>query len=399
MLNKVLSKFYKIPYLVPYWDTNETGILKNCFFENSLVEGSHSEKLVKMLNNKTNLYSYPTNLGRSAIQLALGQIPKDGRKEVLISSFNCSGVVQPIVQAGYIPVFIDVGIDFNISIDGIRNNYTSNTIAVIVPGLFGKSPHWKEIKTFCKEKNIFVIDDAAQYLGLDGAGTNGDFGIFSFALGKPVESIYGGVLLSKKKYSFELKNKTYANVLSDSMAALFRGKYRKYTLPYFAIKDGLKRKLLKNSFSFDVFNIPNVSSGITIEQFKKLDKMVKLRQRNAKILLDGLSNIDELTLPEFSKDHAFLKFVVSLKKAKQSKAPNRSTDLIKFVNALASKGIETEWVYLPLHLREPYTNYRTTDLTVTNNIWKCSVSLPNRPGLSEENMIDIATHIKKSVIK
>jgi dTDP-4-amino-4,6-dideoxygalactose transaminase len=127
--------------------------------------------------------------------------------------------------------------------------------------------------------------------------------------------------------------------------------------------------------------------------------MVFLRKRNARILIDELEKVDELVLPELEKNHTFLKFVVRISKARKpgDNGGSRSPQLHKFVSALAAKGIETEWVYIPLHLRHPFAKYYRMPLRNTESVWWNAIALPNRPGLAEEEVKEVARAVKRTV--
>ncbi|MBI5226933.1 DegT/DnrJ/EryC1/StrS aminotransferase family protein [Candidatus Micrarchaeota archaeon] len=386
----LLTKFYKIPFLNLYWDEKERDAFKSCLRDNQIVNGDKNAEFSSAFCKKTGLQTaIGTNLGRSAIQLALESIQKEQGAEVIVPSFGCSGTVQPILQAGLMPRFCDVGPDGNIRAEDIENAATAKTRAVIVPGLYGKSVDWKDINRLTKGTKWFVIDDATQTLGLKDAGKNGNACVFSFALGKLLSSTGGGVLgYNGPRPEPYLEKEMYRNVMGRAANVILLAGMRKYTLPAFTIQYALLSKIRPNTFSFEKKAMANLDASIALCQLDKMDRAMENRRRNAKILMDELCGIDRIELPDFGVGHVFTKFNIVLKTKDEKYRPKsaRGTFVTKFVRHMAKAGIECEWSYLPLHLRAPYTEYGHGKLENTEQIWWRNVSLPVAPGLSEENM-------------
>ncbi|MFH1056950.1 MAG: DegT/DnrJ/EryC1/StrS family aminotransferase, partial [Candidatus Micrarchaeota archaeon] len=175
----VLHKFFKYPLLRPYWDERELKTILGCISSNSLSQGQSTGVFSSRMKKRFGYSSaVATNSGRTAILLALNSIPKEkGRSEVILPSYGCVGTIQPILQAGFTPVFCDVGEDYNISASSISAACSKKTRAVIVPSLFGKPAEWKGIKKISGELGLFAIDDAAQSFGAEYSGVPvGSFG-------------------------------------------------------------------------------------------------------------------------------------------------------------------------------------------------------------------------------
>jgi len=117
--------------------------------------------------------------------------------EVLVTDFSWISTASCISMAKATPVFCDIDLDsYHVSLDSIKRMYSEKTKAIIYTHLFGSMSDMTAIKDFCKEKNIVLIEDAAQSLGssLNGvkAGTIGDCSSFSFNTNKVVAGINGG---------------------------------------------------------------------------------------------------------------------------------------------------------------------------------------------------------------
>jgi len=207
-------KFYKIPFLIPYWDAAELNAIKTCLFNNSLTVGESVAELELAVAKKFGFKNVVgTNMGRTAIQLALESTLEGNyghkRTEVLVPSYGCTGTIQPIIQSGFTPVFVDIGKDFNTNADIISTAVTRNTRAAIIPSLGGKPVDWTAIERVCREHDLFVLDDAAQAVGVKYRnrflGSFGDAGVFSFTLGKVLSATAGGLLVNRRRAGKELE--------------------------------------------------------------------------------------------------------------------------------------------------------------------------------------------------
>lgn len=117
--------------------------------------------------------------------------------EVLVTDFSWISSASCISMSGATPVFCDIDIDsYHISLDSIKRMVSNNTKALIYTHLFGNMTDIDEIKTFCTNNDIVLIEDAAQSLGssLNGtlAGSIGDSSVLSFNTNKVIAGINGG---------------------------------------------------------------------------------------------------------------------------------------------------------------------------------------------------------------
>jgi len=126
--------------------------------------------------------------------LAHGIEPGD---EVLVTDFSWISSSACVSMVGATPVFCDIDLDsYHMSLDSIKRMYSDKVKAIVYPHLFGNMTDTGEIKSFCKERGILFVEDAAQSLGssLNGvrAGTIGDTSVFSFNSNKVIAGINGG---------------------------------------------------------------------------------------------------------------------------------------------------------------------------------------------------------------
>ena len=156
------------------------------------------EKL-NFLTNKNWIYS---SSGRSSIYHILKDKHID---KILIPIYICDTVLEPLKKLNIKPIFYDLDIvDLNPSLDSIKKLAIKYEVkGVLVASMYGNPANLLEIENYCKENNIFMIDDSAQSFGakLNGkyVGAFGDAGFFSFSPGKPTAGHMGSFFWSYNK--------------------------------------------------------------------------------------------------------------------------------------------------------------------------------------------------------
>lgn len=131
-----------------------------------------------------------------------------------ISAYMCPSVKETLQKKGYNVVYYDVDFDdLNANFHSVKNLIESKSLkAVVVASLYGNPANLVALEELCREKNIILIDDAAQAFGavLDGrhVGSFGDGGFFSFSPGKPTAAHRGGYFWTRNEY--EIKRSRHA---------------------------------------------------------------------------------------------------------------------------------------------------------------------------------------------
>ena len=125
------------------------------------------------------------NSGSSANTLAVQSLGLESGSEVITPALTFSTTVAPILQAGLVPVFVDVEPDtFNIDAGAIERMVGPKTRAIMTPNLIGNLPDWATIRGIADRHALNVIEDSADtigstYLG-DPTGTLTDISTTSF---------------------------------------------------------------------------------------------------------------------------------------------------------------------------------------------------------------------------
>ena len=137
---------------------------------------------------------------RVGTYLAIKNLVRPGRK-VLLSPYTLSDVVNMVICAGAVPVFVDIERETaNIDANLLEEAIDEETDAVLVTHLHGLICDVPRIRAICQKHGLKLIEDAAQSCGtsLDGtySGTYGDAGVLSFGMFKNINSLFGGMVLT-----------------------------------------------------------------------------------------------------------------------------------------------------------------------------------------------------------
>lgn len=137
---------------------------------------------------------YLLNHARSGIVLALcASLPNGGRVGVV--AYNCHTVANAVVNAGCVPVFVDVTEELKIDIASVPENLD----AIVVTNLFGIRNDIEAIQKRCP-KAIIIVDNAHGY----GLPAEGDFTVYSINQGKFPALGEGGLLYAIEDWRLKI---------------------------------------------------------------------------------------------------------------------------------------------------------------------------------------------------
>lgn len=304
--------------------------------------------------------------------MALGIGPGD---EVLIPPFTFFATAGAVSRVGATPVFVDIDpITYNIDPSQIEKKITPRTKAIIPVHLFGQCCDMDPLLKIAREREVYIIEDAAQALGAEykpdasrgrPAGAMGELGCFSFYPTKNLGAFgdAGMVVTSNSQLAEKIR--------------LLRthGSKPKYYHKWIGINSRLD----------------TLQAAILLVKFKYLERWTLERQKRAKrysLLFDDLlPSVPGFRLPtiQYQNRHIFNQYVI--------RAPERDR-LRKF---LSEEGIGTDIYYpVPLHLQECYSflNYRRGDFPVSERAAEETLALPIYPELTEEQQAHVVDRIK-----
>ena len=153
------------------------------------------EESLKPLTDKKHIVACQS--GTDALRFALEALGLGPGNEIMTTNFSWISTASCISMVGATPVFCDIDPKtYHLSMHSVRRMYQPEVKAIVYPHLFGYMSDMKELLDFCKEKNIYLIEDSAQSLGASllgvKAGSIGDISTLSFNANKVIAGIAGG---------------------------------------------------------------------------------------------------------------------------------------------------------------------------------------------------------------
>jgi len=277
--------------------------------------------------------------------------------EVITVSHTFVASISAIVQAGAVPVLVDVKEDFLMDAEKIEEAITLKTKAIMPVHINGRVCDMDRLTNIAEKHNLIVIEDSAQALGAKFKGKKaGSFGLtgsFSFYPAKILGCFGdgGAVVTDDEKIAEKIR--------------LFRdhGQKSKNEIVYYGWNSRLD----------------NLQAAVLNVKFKYLPGWIKRRREIAKIYNDGLSNISEIKLPpapDSDEKHFDIYQNYVLKAEKRD-------ELFKF---LKENGVETL-------IKDPVPNHWQKGLNLshfklpyTEQLAKEVISLPMYPELTDEQV-------------
>jgi len=150
--------------------------------------------------------------GTDAVALSLAVLYDFGAKrndEVIVPALSFIATANAVLQAGFIPKFVDVKREtLNINVEEIENNITEKTIAILPVHLMGKPAEMDKINEISKKYNLYVIEDAAEAQSATyknkNVGTLGDMAAFSLYIAHIISTVEGGIITTNNENFAEI---------------------------------------------------------------------------------------------------------------------------------------------------------------------------------------------------
>lgn len=403
-----------IPGVTPIWssgavlDEDDRTALVEAALEMRIAAGVSARKFESAFAKYFGLRkAHLVNSGSSANLLAvsaltsphLGEIRLRPGDEVITVAGGFPTTVNPIVQNGLTPVFVDISLDtYNATVSSIEAAISRRTRAIILAHTLGNPFPVAEIASLAKERDLFLIEDNCDAVGsyYDGqlTGTFGDLTTVSFYPAHHMTMGEGGCVLTP---SLELAR--IVESLRDwgrdcwcepgvDNTCLKRFDYQLGTLPR-----GYDHKYIYSHVGYNL-KATDLQAALGLTQLRKLDEFGAARRRNWQRLRDGLEGVPGLLLPSATpgSDPSWFGFVLTV----LPDAGYTRRDLVAF---LESRRIGTRQLFAGNLTRHPAyqdVSYRVvgdltnSDLITSNTFW-----VGVYPGLTAEMLDYVAGSIRE----
>jgi CDP-4-dehydro-6-deoxyglucose reductase, E1 len=353
-------------------------------------------------------YCLTVNSGSSANLIAFNTLtsPKLGERaikkgdEVIGVAAGFPTTVNPIIQFGAIPVFVDVDIaTHNINADLIESAITPKTKAIMLAHALGNPFNLNKVVEICKKYNLWLIEDTCDALGAeyDGrkCGTFGDIGTLSFYPAHHITMGEGGAVFMN---NLELKiiaesfrdwgRDCYCQPGCDNTCGC-RFEQKHGDLPF-----GYDHKYVYSHCGYNL-KITDIQAACGLAQLGKLEYFIEKRRSNFDYLSDKLASLkDFVWLPEPTENSkpSWFGFPITLK---EGCGVNR-VDITKYLD---SHKIGTRLLFAGNLLKQPYfkdVQYRVsgelihTEKTMNDTFW-----IGIQPALDEAHFDYVAEKLEE----
>lgn len=363
-----------------------------------LTTGRFNEAFEKRLRKFLGVKHVLTvNSGSSANLVAFSALtsPKLGKKaikpgnEVIAVAAGFPTTVNPVIQHGCVPVFVDVDIPtYNIDTDRIEAAISDKTKAIMIAHTLGNPFNLKKVRDIADKYHLWLIEDCCDALGssYDGkmVGTFGDIATLSFYPAHQITMGEGGAVFTNSG-KLKLILESIRDWGRDCFCAPGKDDTcgKRFCWKLGDLPEGYDHKYIYSHLGYNL-KITDMQAAVGLAQMDRLDGFIEARKRNFTYLKSGLKSCEEfLLLPEATpnSDPSWFGFPITIRED----APFSRVDLLQFLD---ENKIGTRLLFAGNLTKQPYfkgVNYRIAgDLANTDHIMNQTFWIGTFPGLNDE---------------
>jgi dTDP-4-amino-4,6-dideoxygalactose transaminase len=360
--------FFSFSYMNRQVKTEMLKEFESFFDSNWYILGERLEQFEKQYADYSNVASVVgISNGLDALHIALKTLEIGPGDEVIVPSNTYIATLLAVSYTGAKPVLAEPSIvTYNLDPGAIEEVITDRTRAIMPVHLYGQACEMEAIMKVAARHNLFVIEDNAQAQGAAYNGKlTGSFGHINGTSFYPAKNL--GAL-----------GDAGAVTTNDTELASKARILRNY---------GSRKKYFNEIIGFNM-RLDECQAAFLSVKLRYLDQWNRQRQGIAKSYDKQLESVGDLVLPDVAEKavHIYHQYVIRTK---------YRDELMSF---LTNQRIGTFIHYpIPPHLQEAYRNlgYKKSDFPIAEEIAETCLSLPIWPGLTDENINEIAGKIKQ----
>ncbi len=323
-------------------------------------------------------YAVAVNSGTSGLHLCIKALNISEGDEVITTPFSFIASANCILFERAKPVFVDIREDtLNIDEDKIEKKITKKTRAILVVHVFGYPCDMNKIMKIAHKYKLAVIEDACEAIGADingrKVGSIGDCGVFAFFPNKQMTTGEGGMIVTNNRKIFDLTRS-------------LRNQGRNNT------------KWLSHERLGYNYRLSDLNCALGLAQLKRINELLKKRERLAKIYAQEFIGSDDIVLPlENSAEFTRSWFVYVIRLGKSYSAKMR--DLLAL--HLNQNGIGCG-IYFPAIHRQPLyakMGFKKGDYPLTEKISEKTLALPFYNNLRSPEVGFVVRKIKNKLFE
>jgi CDP-6-deoxy-D-xylo-4-hexulose-3-dehydrase len=344
-------------------------------------------------------YVLTVNSGSSANLLAVTALTShmlgaDALKpgdEVITCATGFPTTVNPVLQNGLVPVFVDVSLpSYNIDVEAVEAAVTDRTRAIVIAHTLGNPFDLSSIMSIAQKHNLRVIEDCCDALGARYAGKAvggfGEIATLSFYPAHHITTGEGGAVFTKSSH-FKRILESLRDWGRDCWCAPGNDNTckKRFGWQLGALPEGYDHKYIYSHLGYNL-KMTDMQAAIGTRQLDRLDGFVAARRANFAKLYAGLKKWEEfLILPEATanSEPSWFGFPLTVRPG----APFTRSALVAHLNTAR---IATRYLFGGNLIHQPYMegrNFRVSgsvknaDLVMTSTFW-----IGVYPGLGEAHL-------------
>lgn len=251
----------------------------------------HSRPLMVNSGSSANLVAIST-LGSPKLR-DIGYRPLEKGDEVITVAAGFPTTVSPIIQNGWVPVFVDVDyMTLNATLQAIVSAHTDKTRAVVLAHTLGNPYRADQIRTYCQKEKLYLIEDCCDALGakINGmrVGDFGDLSTLSFYPAHHISTGEGGAVIAKnpkfRKMAASLRDwgrDCWCEPNKDNTCG------KRFCWQMGELPLGYDHKYIYTHFGYNLKGT-EMEASLGLTQLAKADYFIEKRQQNWDLLNKGI---------------------------------------------------------------------------------------------------------------
>jgi len=334
-----------IPVSGRVFDAEDVTALVNSSLDFWLTAGRFANQFEREFPKVTgHRFALLVNSGSSANLVAMSSLTspllKDRRlvpgDEVITVAAGFPTTLNPILQNGLIPVFVDVSIPtYNIDVSQLEAALSNRTRAIMIAHTLGNPFDVETVTAFAKKHNLYLIEDCCDALGATfcgkPVGTFGDLATVSFYPAHHITMGEGGAVLTNgsklKRIAESIRDwgrDCYCEPGKDNTCG------KRFDCQLGELPHGFDHKYTYSHIGYNL-KVTDMQAAVGLAQLKKLNGFIDARKRNFTLLSERLSKLSEFfILPEATpgSDPSWFGFPIAVR----PEAPFKRNDIIRHLD-------------------------------------------------------------------
>lgn len=387
-----------IRYAGRVFDEKELQLLVDSSLDFWLTSGRYSEQFEAEFAEFVGAeYAMLTNSGSSANLLALSALTSHlmGERrlkpgdEVITVAAGFPTTVNPIIQNGLVPVFLDIELgSYNIKVENLKKALSTRTRAVMLAHTLANPFNLDAVGEFVRKHDLWLVEDCCDALGTTyrdkHVGMFGHVATCSFYPAHHITLGEGGMVftnddvIARAVTSFRDWGRDCYCKGGENNTCGTRFNSQHGELPY-----GYDHKYVYSHIGYNL-KVTDMQAAIGVAQMEKLPSFIERRKENFNLWFEGFRNLEQYFILPRAEEHAdpaWFAFPVSVKEG----APFTRTEL---TTHLSMKGIETRNLFAGNITKQPaYLNINKRiieDLVNTDFAMNNTFFLGTFPGMTPD---------------